>query len=70
MTRALAGLALAALFLAAPASADENATSIGIAPEESVAGPFEQAPEIGFDAPHREWARMMEAGLAGRKAYP
>jgi benzoate/toluate 1,2-dioxygenase alpha subunit len=49
--------------------ADENARSIGIEPEESVAGPFEQAPEVGFHGPHREWARMMEAGLAGRKVY-
>jgi benzoate/toluate 1,2-dioxygenase subunit alpha len=49
--------------------ADANARAIGIEPAESVAGAFEQAPEIGFHAPHREWARMMQTGLAGRKAY-
>jgi benzoate/toluate 1,2-dioxygenase subunit alpha len=48
---------------------DSTAASIGIEPYESVAGPFEQAPEVGFHGPHREWARLMEAGLAGRKAY-
>ena len=48
---------------------DETAVELGISPEESAPGPFEQAPEVGFHAPYREWARMMEAGLAGRKAY-
>ena len=50
--------------------ADDTARALGIEPTESVAGSFEQAPEVGFHAPHREWARMMQAGLAGRKAYP
>jgi hypothetical protein len=26
--------------------------------------------EIGFHAPYREWARLMQAGIAGNKAYP
>ena len=49
---------------------DETAGELGIAPAESAPGPFEQAPEVGFHAPYREWARMMDAGMAGRKAYP
>jgi len=26
--------------------------------------------EIGFHAPYREWARLIQAGIAGNKAYP
>jgi hypothetical protein len=50
--------------------ADEAAASIGIRPQASVRGPFEQFSEVGFHAPYREWARLIEAGVAGRKAYP
>ena len=42
---------------------------IEIRPRESVVGRFEMQSEVGFHACHREWARLMEAGLAGRKAY-
>jgi hypothetical protein len=50
--------------------ADEAAASIGIRPQASVRGPFEQFSEVGFHAPYREWARLIQAGVAGKKAYP
>ena len=49
--------------------ADEAARSIGIAPQASVRGRFEMFSEVGFHAPYREWARLIQAGVAGRKAY-
>jgi hypothetical protein len=49
---------------------DEAAASIGIEPEASVRGRFEMFSEVGFHAPYREWARLIQAGVAGRKAYP
>jgi len=52
------------------AGADEAASAIGIGPEASVRGRFEMFSEVGFHAPYREWARLIQAGLAGRKAYP
>jgi hypothetical protein len=52
------------------AGADEAAASIGIAPEASVRGRFEMFSEVGFHAPYREWARLIQAGVAGKKAYP
>ena len=50
-------------------SRDEAARSIGIAPQASVRGRFEMFSEVGFHAPYREWARLIQAGVAGRKAY-
>jgi hypothetical protein len=26
--------------------------------------------EVGFHSPYREWARLIQAGVAGGKAYP
>ena len=48
---------------------NEVTREIGIRPNESVIGKFEMQSEVGFHSCHREWARLMEAGLAGRKAY-
>ena len=50
--------------------ADEAASAIGIRPEASVRGRFEMFSEVGFHAPYREWARLIQAGVAGKKAYP
>ena len=49
---------------------DPVATSIGIHPEASVKGKFDMFNEIGFHAPYREWARLIQAGVAGGGAYP
>ncbi len=49
---------------------DPVAKSIGIHPAASVKGKFDMFSEIGFHAPYREWARLIEAGIAGNKAYP
>ena len=49
--------------------ANAAAKRLGIVPAESVAGTFETGPETPFHAPYREWRRLMEAGLAGRKPY-
>jgi hypothetical protein len=49
---------------------DPVAKSIGIRPEASVNGKFDMFSEIGFHAPYREWARLIQAGVAGGKAYP
>jgi benzoate/toluate 1,2-dioxygenase alpha subunit len=42
----------------------------GIRPAMSSRGPFELFNEVGLHSPYREWARLMEAGMAGRGAYP
>src|SRR5258706_11935062 len=49
---------------------DPVARSIGIHPAASVKGKFDMFNEIGFHAPYREWARLVQAGVAGGKAYP
>jgi len=49
---------------------DPVAKSIGIRPAASVKGKFDMFSEIGFHAPYREWARLIQAGIAGNKAYP
>jgi len=41
----------------------------GIYPDLSVVGGFEMGGETGFHACHRQWTRLMEVGLSGRKAY-
>jgi len=35
-----------------------------------VKGKFDMFNEIGFHAPYREWARLIQTGVAGGKAYP
>ncbi len=49
--------------------ANDVAQSIGINPVTSIQGPFEQSSETWHHPPHREWRRMMEAGLAGKEPY-
>jgi len=49
---------------------DAVATGLGIRPAVSVHGKFDMFAEVAFHGPYREWARLMEAGIAGRKAYP
>jgi phenylpropionate dioxygenase-like ring-hydroxylating dioxygenase large terminal subunit len=49
---------------------DEMASQLGVKPVRSVAGPIEMSPETGLHSTYREWARMLEAGLAGDKPYP
>lgn len=49
---------------------DPIAKSIGIHPAASAKGKFDMFSEVGFHAPYREWARLMQAGIAGNKAYP
>ncbi len=56
---------------------DENgndvSAEIGITPVESlvgVSGMNGTMQEIAMQAPYKEWVRVMEAGLAGRRAYP
>ncbi len=47
----------------------ELAKQMGISPAESVQGPFDIQTETGFHPPYREWARLMQAGVSGRRAY-
>ncbi len=49
---------------------DEVARELGIRPASSVKGKFTMYNEVGFHAPYREWARLIQAGVAGCKAYP
>lgn len=46
--------------------ANDLARTLGIRPAASLHGRFEAFNEVGFHAPYREWARLMQAGLAGR----
>jgi benzoate/toluate 1,2-dioxygenase subunit alpha len=48
---------------------NDVALAIGIRPAVSVKGRFALYNEVAFHAPYREWARLMQAGIAGRKAY-
>jgi len=52
------------------AGADEAAASIGIRPRRACGAGSRCSGEVGFHAPYREWARLIQAGVAGRKAYP
>jgi benzoate/toluate 1,2-dioxygenase alpha subunit len=49
---------------------DPIAASLGVRPHSAARGPFEMFNEVAFHGPYREWARMLEAGLSGRPAYP
>ncbi|MGB5082604.1 MAG: Rieske 2Fe-2S domain-containing protein [Burkholderiales bacterium] len=55
---------------AAEQGANDLARELGIRPSVSVKGGFTLFNEITFHAPYREWARLMQAGVAGAKAYP
>jgi phenylpropionate dioxygenase-like ring-hydroxylating dioxygenase large terminal subunit len=49
--------------------ANDTARAIGVRPTESLQGKYDIEAETCFHAPYREWLRLMEAGLAGRRAY-
>jgi benzoate/toluate 1,2-dioxygenase subunit alpha len=49
--------------------ANEEAVGAGLHPLASVKGHRTQNTELGTHAPFREWVRLMEAGMAGQKAY-
>ena len=49
---------------------DAMAKSAGLSTVNCVAGTFEMQNEVCFHPPHREWVRLMAAGIEGRKAYP
>jgi len=51
-------------------SGDPVAAALDIQPQASARGPFEMFNEVAFHAPYREWARLLEAGVSGRPAYP
>ncbi|MSQ53153.1 MAG: hypothetical protein EXR28_14850 [Betaproteobacteria bacterium] len=48
---------------------NEVAKEIGIKPLQNIIGTIEMQQEVAMEAPYREWARMMEAGIGGRPAY-
>ncbi|MGA3305029.1 MAG: SRPBCC family protein [Stellaceae bacterium] len=50
--------------------ANDIAKALGIHPTASAVGSFEGGLETGLHGPYREWGRLMQAGLAGQKAYP
>jgi len=52
------------------AGADEAASAIASGPRRACRGRFEMFSEVGFHAPYREWARLIQAGRRGQKAYP
>lgn len=52
------------------AEPSEVARSAGLSPTSSVEGPFEVSTETWHHAPHREWRRLMVAGMEGSEAYP
>jgi hypothetical protein len=49
--------------------ANEEARAAELHPLSSVKGHRTQNNELGTHAPFREWVRLMEAGMAGKKAY-
>ncbi len=55
---------------AAKQGGNDVAEALGIRPTVSVKGGFSMFNEVAFHAPYREWARLMQAGVAGGKAYP
>ena len=48
---------------------NDVAKEIDIRPSQNIIGTIEMQQEVAMEAPYREWARMMEAGLAGRNPY-
>jgi benzoate/toluate 1,2-dioxygenase alpha subunit len=48
---------------------NERAEELGIRPSASVRGYWNLFSEVGLHHPYREWARLMEAGVSGRKPY-
>ena len=52
-----------------PKGGEDRAAELGIAPTESVKGYWQLFNEVGLHEPYREWARLLEAGIAGRAPY-
>lgn len=51
------------------AGASELAQSLGFTPAATVEGGFSVQSESAFHPIYREWARLLEAGISGKKAY-
>jgi hypothetical protein len=49
--------------------ASDRAQELGIHPTASLRGLWHQFNECGLHEPYREWVRLLEAGVAGRKPY-
>lgn len=49
--------------------ASELAARLGITPAASQQGGFDVQNEVCFHPPYREWARLMQAGASGQRAY-
>lgn len=49
--------------------ANDHAERLGFKPAASVKGPFGINPETVFYPAYREWARLMQTGVEGRRAY-
>ena len=49
--------------------ADEVAKALGIQPTHSIKSEAQLNPEMAFHSTYREWARMLEAGIAGENPY-
>ena len=48
---------------------NDLARELGLKPEASAEGAWNLFNEVGLHEPYREWARLMQAGLAGQKAF-
>ncbi len=48
---------------------NELSRELGLKPKTSVQGVWNMFNEVGLHAPYREWARLMAAGAAGKKAF-
>ena len=55
---------------ATEAGPNNYAHDLGFQPVASLKGPFGISTETCFHPAYREWARLMQAGIDGRKAYP
>ncbi len=55
---------------AAVAGPNDVARDLGLKPVTSQTGTYKTQTEAVLHAPYREWLRLMDAGRAGRKAYP
>ena len=51
------------------ARGDDLSRELGLKPGASAQGVWNMFNEVGLHEPYREWARLMEAGLAGKKAF-
>jgi hypothetical protein len=49
--------------------ADETARDLGFNPVSSLKGLYDIQAETCFHPAYREWARLMQSGMEGRRAY-